>query len=71
MADNDFNEAINIAKKFKGFFRITDGARLLAGKEIRVGVVERGGNARLNKVLYIPPFIDLDDEIDLISSGSQ
>lgn len=52
-------------------FRIKDGARLLAGKEIRVGVIERGGNARLNQILYIPPFIELEEGNDLISSGSK
>ena len=52
-------------------FRIKDGARLLSGKEIRVGVIERGGNARLNQVLYIPPFIGIKESDDLISSGSQ
>jgi hypothetical protein len=35
-------------------FRIRDGARRLAGRELRIGVSERDGLARLNHVLYIP-----------------
>ena len=35
MTDNDFNEAENIAKKFKGFFRITDGADTYRYKELQ------------------------------------
>ena len=53
------------------FFRIPDGATLLAGKPVRVGIVERGGNARLNHILNIPPFTDLSKVEPLITSGSQ
>ncbi len=35
-------------------FRIHDGAALLAGKQVRVGVTESGGVAQLNKVIEIP-----------------
>jgi len=35
LADNDFNEAIDIAKKFKGFFRITDGDDTFRYKELQ------------------------------------
>ncbi|MCH8315541.1 MAG: hypothetical protein IIA64_06165 [Planctomycetes bacterium] len=52
-------------------FRITDGARLLAGKQVRVGIVERGGNARLNRILDIPPFADPTKGEPLITSGSR
>ena len=52
-------------------FRIPDGATLLAGKPVRVGIVERGGNARLNHILNIPPFADLRKDEPLITSGSQ
>ena len=52
-------------------FRITDGATLLAGKSVRIGIVERGGNARLNQILYIPSFADAKEGEPLITSGSQ
>jgi len=52
-------------------FKVHNGAKLLAGKEIRVGVIERGGNARLNKILYIPQFMGFEAQNNLISSGSQ
>ena len=35
MADNNFNQAVDIAKKFKGFFRITDGANTYRYKELQ------------------------------------
>jgi hypothetical protein len=35
-------------------FRIDGGAALLAGKQLRIGVAERGGIARLNQVIQIP-----------------
>ncbi len=52
-------------------FRITDGARLLAGKQVRVGIVERGGNARLNRILNIPPLAKTGEPKPLITSGSR
>ncbi len=51
-------------------FRIPDGAALLAGKSVRIGIVERGGNARLNHILNIPSFADLSKDEPLITSGS-
>ncbi|MFB3137825.1 MAG: hypothetical protein ACE10B_01215, partial [Phycisphaerales bacterium] len=36
-------------------FRLTNGVVLLAGRQVRLGVIERDGNARLNRVLEIPP----------------
>ncbi|MCH8165350.1 MAG: hypothetical protein IH889_07050 [Planctomycetes bacterium] len=36
-------------------FRLTNGVFLLAGKQVRLGVIERDGTARLNRVLEIPP----------------
>lgn len=35
MVDNDFNEASDIAKTYKGFFRITDGADTYQYKELQ------------------------------------
>ncbi len=35
MANLNFNEAVNIAKKFKGFFRITDGGDTFRYKELQ------------------------------------
>ncbi len=35
MANNNFNEASDIAKKFKGFFRITDGSNTFRYKELQ------------------------------------
>jgi hypothetical protein len=35
LVDNDFNEASDIAKKFKGFFRITDGVDTFRYKELQ------------------------------------
>ena len=52
-------------------FRITDGAKMLAGKQVRVGIVERNGNARLNRILDIPPLGATDEPEPLITSGSQ
>jgi hypothetical protein len=39
-------------------FRLADGARLLAGKRIRVGVID-GAGARLNRVMAIPPLTEV------------
>lgn len=39
MANLDFNEASDIAKKFKGFFRITDGANTFRYKELQTVVI--------------------------------
>lgn len=39
-------------------FHIPDGARLLAGTQLRVGVTEQGGTVRLNRVLDIPARLD-------------
>ncbi len=36
-------------------FRLTNGVVLLAGRQVRLGVIERDGTARLNRVLEIPP----------------
>jgi hypothetical protein len=36
-------------------FRIPNGASLLAGQQIRVGVAERDGLTRLNRMLTISP----------------
>ena len=38
-------------------FRVPDGALLLAGKDVRLGVIEQGG-ARMNRVLSIPEIGD-------------
>jgi len=39
LANQDFNEASNIAKKFKGFFRITDGSDTFRYKELQTVVI--------------------------------
>ncbi len=36
-------------------FRLTNGPVLLAGRQVRLGVIERDGTGRLNRVLEIPP----------------
>ena len=38
-------------------FRFVNGAQRLAGKDVYLGIIERGG-ARLNRVLSIPPLPD-------------
>ncbi len=39
-------------------FRLEGGASILAGRRIHVGVTERGGSARLNRVLDIPALLE-------------
>ena len=39
MANQNFNEASDIAKKFKGFFRITDGTNTFRYKELQTVVI--------------------------------
>ncbi len=37
-------------------FRLDDGARILGGSQVRVGLTEEGGTARINRVIEIPRF---------------
>ena len=45
-------------------FRIPDGAAMLAGRQVRVGVAERDGLTRLNKLLSIPEQMHVDANDD-------
>ena len=47
-------------------FRLADGARLLAGRTVRVGVITQDG-ARLNRILEIPDGIVVSDQASVIS----
>ena len=44
-------------------FRLPDGARLLSGRRIRVGVID-GDGARLNRIMQIPILTEVTDADD-------
>lgn len=44
-------------------FKIEDGGSILAGRQLRAGIIERDGNARLNRVLEIPALVDHEEVI--------
>ncbi len=46
--------ALDPAQSAVRTFRLDDGARILAGRQVRVGLTEEGGTARINRVLEIP-----------------